>query len=316
MLDAPSPVSPVERDKHVAQGDHDTIGRRLDRLPIVARTLEVGRRVVIGVFNDGFIHAGNLAYLTLLTLFPFFIVTAALASLLGRSDDALRAVNSVFVTLPASTQDVLRQPIHDVLTERTGTLLWIGALIGLWTVGSFIETIRDILRRAYGTRSSLPFWQYRLRSIGIIIAAVVLMMAAFSMQVFLTAAEQFVFRLFPFADNIVGWIQLSRLVPLFIAWGAIYLIMWTLTPGKFRVSKSPKWPGALLVALWWYGALALLPVVIARLSNYDLTYGSLAGVIITLIFFWFVGLGFTIGAHLNAALSETPEAALEGGSKE
>ncbi len=316
MLDAPSPVSPVERDKNLAKGDHETVERRLDHLPVIARALEVGRRVVIGVFNDGFIHAGNLAYLTLLTLFPFFIVTAALASLLGRSDDALRAVNSVFVTLPVSTQDVLRQPIHDVLTERTGALLWIGALIGLWTVGSFIETIRDILRRAYGTRSSLPFWQYRLRSIGIIVAAVILMMTAFSAQVFLTAAEQFVFRLFPFADDVVGWIQLSRLVPLLIAWGAIYLIMWTLTPGKFRMSKCPKWPGALLVALWWYGALALLPVVIARLSNYDLTYGSLAGVIITLIFFWFVGLGFTIGAHLNAALSETPEPALEGAAKE
>ena len=300
----------------MAQGDHDTIVRRLDHLPLVARMLEVGRRVIVGVFNDGFIHAGNLAYLTLLTLFPFFIVTVALASLFGRSDDALRAVNSVFVMLPTSVQDVLRQPIHDVLNERTGNLLWIGALIGLWTVGSFIETIRDILRRAYGTRSSLPFWQYRLRSIGIIIAAVVLMMAAFSMQVFLTAAEQFVIRLFPFADDVVGWIQLSRLVPLLIAWGAIYLIMWTLTPDKFRLSKSPKWPGALLVALWWYAALALLPVILARLSNYDLTYGSLAGVIITLIFFWFVGLGFTIGAHLNAALSETPEPALEGPPKE
>ncbi|UVO55622.1 YihY/virulence factor BrkB family protein [Sphingomonas sp. SUN039] len=316
MQEAPSPQSPAERDKHLAQGDRTTIAHRLDHLPVVARAFEVVKRVVVGVFNDGFIHAGNLAYLTLLTLFPFFIVTAALASLFGRSEDTINAVNSVFVTLPASTQEVLRQPIHDVLTERTGALLWIGALIGLWTVGSFIETIRDILRRAYGTRSSAPFWQYRLRAIGLIIAAVVAMMAAFSLQVFLTAAEQFVFRLFPFADNVMGWIQLSRLVPLFVAWGAVYLIMWTLTPGQYRMSRNPKWPGALLVALWWYGALALLPVVIARLSNYDLTYGSLAGVIITLIFFWFVGLGFTVGAHLNAALSEPPEPALQALPKE
>jgi membrane protein len=316
MLDTPSPVSPAERDKHLAQGDRTTIAHRLDRLPFVARGVEVLRRVVIGVFNDGFIHAGNLAYLTLLTLFPFFIVTAALASLIGRSDDTLHAVNSVFVTLPGSVQEVLRQPINDVLTERTGTLLWIGALIGLWTVGSFIETIRDILRRAYGARSSAPFWQYRLRAIGLIVAAVVLMMAAFSLQVFLTAAEQFVFRLFPFADDVMGWIQLSRLVPLFVAWGAVYLLMWTLTPGKYRMSKCPKWPGALFVALWWYGALALLPVIIARLANYDLTYGSLAGVIISLIFFWFVGFGFVIGAHLNAALSERPESGLEAAAKE
>ncbi len=316
MLESPSPQSPAERDKHLAAGDRTTIAHRLDHLPVLARAWEVVRRVVVGVFNDGFIHAGNLAYLSLLTLFPFFIVTAALASLLGRSDDTVRAVNSVLVGLPQAVQAVLRQPIHDVLNERTGNLLWIGALIGLWTVGSFIETIRDIMRRAYGTRSSAPFWHYRLSSIGIIVGAVIMMMAAFSLQVFLTAAEQFVFRLLPFADNVVGWIQLSRLVPLVVAWGAIYLLMWSLTPIRYRLSKNPKWPGSLFVALWWYGALALLPVIIARLSNYDLTYGSLAGIIITLIFFWFVGLGLVIGAHMNAALSEPPEPALQASAKE
>jgi len=50
----------------------------------------------------------------------------------------------------------------------------------------------------------------------------------------------------------------------------------------------------------------LLPVFLSNLSNYDLTYGSLAGVIVTLLFFWIVGLGISIGAHLNAALAETP----------
>ena len=34
--------------------------------------------------------------------------------------------------------------------------------------------------------------------------------------------------------------------------------------------------------------------------------GSLAGLIVTLLFFWIVGLGISIGAHLNAALAETP----------
>ena len=292
------------------QGDAVAEEHQLDHLSWYVRPLEIVKRVVVGVFSDGFIHAGNLAYLTLLSLFPFFIVTAALASLLGRGDDTVAAVNQVFVALPATVQNVLRQPIHDVLTERTGTLLWIGAVVGLWTVGSFIETIRDILRRAYGARSSAPFWHYRLRSMGIIIGAVITMMLAFSLQVFMTAAEQFVFRLFPLAVDIVGWIQLGRLVPLFVAWGALYLLMWTLTPGKYRHSRCPKWPGALFVALWWYGALALLPVIIARLSNYDLTYGSLAGVIIALVFFWFVGLGFVIGAHLNAALAEPRASAL------
>lgn len=305
-----SPESPEARRKQLLAGDTEVAGRRLERLSWWVRPLEVAKRAALGVFSDGFIHAGNLAYLTLLTLFPFFILTAALASLFGRDADTLQAVESFLGTMPASVQTLLRQPIQDVLTGRTGWLLWIGGALGLWTVGSFIETIRDILRRAYGTKFTNPFWQYRLTSMGIIVIAVVLMMTAFAAQIFLTAAEQFVFRLFPLAGDLMGWIQLGRLVPLFVTWGAVYALMWSLTPSRYRYGDYPKWPGALLVALWWFGALALLPVILAQLGGYDRTYGSLAGVIVALLFFWVVGLGIVVGAHLNAALAETPASGL------
>lgn len=311
-----SPHSPAEREHQAVEGDVAVRQHRLDRLPFARRTLEVGKRVVVGVFSDGFIHAGNLAYLTLLTLFPFFIVLAALASLLGRDADVLRAVASVLVTLPPDVQKLLRQPIADVLSARTGGLLWVGALVGLWSVGSFIETIRDILRRAYGTKSTKAFWRYRLTSSAIIVGAVIVMMMSFVLQVFLVAAEQFIYRLLPFASDMIGWIQLGRLVPLLVLFGSIFLIMWLLTPSKYRESRYPKWPGALFVALWWYGALALLPVALSHLGSYDRTYGSLAGVIIALLFFWIVGLGFTIGAQLNAALSEPPVDRLEAAREE
>jgi membrane protein len=51
----------------------------------------------------------------------------------------------------------------------------------------------------------------------------------------------------------------------------------------------------------------VLPGILRRFFSYDLTYGSLAGVMITLFFFWLVGLGMVMGAELNAALAETPE---------
>lgn len=311
MQELPATTPEARRELRSA-GDVHTADHQLERLSWWARPLEVLKRVALGVFSDGFIHAGNLAYLTLLTLFPFFILTAALASLFGRDADTVQAVEGFLVTMPASVQALLRQPINDVLTERTGWLLWIGGAVGLWTVGSFIETIRDILRRAYGTKFTGPFWHYRLTSMGIIVAAVVLMMAAFAAQVLLTAAEQFVFRLVPLADDVIGWIQLTRLVPLLMTWGALYALMWSLTPSRYRYGPYPKWPGALFVALWWFGALSLLPVILGQFGSYDLTYGSLAGVIVALLFFWIVGLGIVIGAHLNAALAEPHAKRLEG----
>ncbi|CAN5238181.1 hypothetical protein BH09PSE3_BH09PSE3_13090 [soil metagenome] len=310
-----SPQTPEARREHQIAGSSEAVEHKLGNLGPFATTWEISRRVVLGVFSDGFIHAGNLAYLSLLTLFPFFIVVAALASVVGRSEDSIRAVNGFLIAMPPTVQTLLRQPIHDVLTQKTGWLLLIGGLVGLWTVGSFIETIRDILRRAYGTAYSNPFWQYRLTSLGIIVAAVILMMLAFSAQIVMTAAEQFIYHLMPFAGRFVGWIQLSRLVPLVVAFIALYLLFWSLTPSRYRFSKCPKWPGALFTAIWWFGTLAILPFVFSKLANYDLTYGSLAGVIIALIFFWFVGLGIVIGAHLNAALAEPPVSTLKGSQR-
>lgn len=286
---------------------------RLDRLRPGGKAFEIVKRVAVGVYSDGFIHAGNIAYLALLTLFPFFIVLAALASVLGRGTDTLVAVDAFLSTLPSTVATLLRTPIADVLAARTGSLLWLGAIVGLWTVGSFIETIRDILRRAYGTRYSRPFWEYRLTAIALIIGSVILALTAFSAQVALTAAEQFVYRLLPFTGALSTWLGLSRLFPLLLLTAALYMLFYALTPSKYRYSGCPKWPGALFTACWWIGATMLLPGVLGMLGDYGLTYGSLAGVIIALIFFWLVGLGLVIGAHLNAALAEYPEAEVREG---
>jgi membrane protein len=272
---------------------------------------EVTKRVAVGVYNDGFIHAGNLAYLALLTLFPFVIVAAAVARIFGQTEGGVQAVAALFQTMPPSVADVLRQPIQDVLQARSGNLLWLGALVGLWTTGSFIETIRDILRRAYGVTGGAPFWEYRLGSIGLIVASVVMMLLAFSASILLSSITQFVEQAVPHADDFIGILTLSRVVPGLILFGSIYLIFVSLTPRRYRTRAYRKWPGALVVTVWWIATTALLPVVLTSLGGYDLTYGSLAGVIIALFFFFIIGLGVVIGAQLNAALAEPPEPTVE-----
>lgn len=284
----------------------------LKRLGPGSRAWEVTKRVVIGVYNDGFIHAGNLAYLALMTVFPFFITAAAIASLVGQSAETQRAVASFLHVLPPDVADILRKPISDVLAARTGSLLWLGGLVGLWTVGSFIETIRDIFRRAYGTVFSNPFWRYRLGSVAVIIGSVILALVSFLIQGVLTAAEQFIYRLVPFAQDLAGWVGIARLIPGLVMFGALYMLFYSVTPSKYRYSKAPKWPGALFTAIWWVSMTALLPAVLANLGGYDLTYGSLAGVVVALLFFFLIGLGIVFGAHLNAALAEPHAHGVDG----
>ncbi len=307
-----SPESPEARRVGAIAGQ----GRRqLSELPTGRRVWEVLRRVVVGTYSDGFTHAGNLAYLSLVTLFPFFIVAAAVARRFGRTDVGLHALRAFLRTVPPGVADVLRKPIVDVLAARSGSLLWFGALVGLWTTAGFIETIRSILRRAYGVDSTTPFWRYRLGAIGLIVGAVVLVMAAFGLQIVLTAVEAFIVRVLPFASDVARALSLSRLAPAIALFIALYILLYILTPPQYRKSKCPKWPGAAFTAAWWMAVTALLPRALDAFTNYDLTYGSLAGVMVVLIFFFLVGLGLVIGAELNAALAEVPENGLEDSPK-
>ena len=296
-----SHLSPVSPEARALRGYREREGK-----PLPVRAWIVAKRVVVGVFANGFVYAGNLAYLALLTVFPFFILAAAIASLFGQSADALRAVDSFLFTLPPTVGEILRKPIHDVIAARTGWLLLLGATVALWSVGSFVETIRDIFRRAYGVTFEKPFWHYRLGSMAVIVGSVVLALIAFLIQGLLTAAEQFIYRLVPVAAELGHWVGWSRIIPGLIMYVALYMLFLSVTPGKYRTRGCPRWPGAAFTTIWWISATALLPAFLANLSNYDLTYGSLAGVIVTLLFFWIVGLGISIGAHLNAALAETP----------
>lgn len=284
----------------------------VDRLVAPDRWLfQVLRRALLGTYNDGFMHAGNLAYLSLIALFPFFITAAAIAGLVGQGDAGREAVDAVLATMPTGVADVVRAPLNDVLTARTGNLLWFGALVGLWTVGSLIETVRDILRRAYRTHYERSFWQYRLASIGLIIGAVLLMMASFAAEVLFVGLDQFIGRAAPGLGKLIGDFGLSRYVPLLGLFLAIYVLFLSLTPARFKGRRYPKWPGALVTALWWVTTLWALPLALAYMFSYDLTYGSLAGVMVALLFFYVVGLGLVMGAEINAALAEQADTAAD-----
>ncbi len=235
------------------------------------------KRIAVGTYEDGLIHAGNLAYMSLLAIFPFFVTGAAAVSLLGEEGDRAAAVRALLSAMPPIVDDVIEPVAVHVIEARSGWLLWVGALVGLWTVGSLIETIRDILRRAYGTQATRAFWQYRLFSTAIIIVAVLLLILSLFLQVSINAAQTVIAAYFPQLTEAVSRLEWTRMVSGLGLFGSIYLLFYTLTPARYRHTRYPKWPGALLVTVWWVLVSMGLPWAIRMLFAYDLTYGSLAG---------------------------------------
>src|SRR3954469_15658326 len=229
-----SPQSPEARRKRLASM-RAAFGTEVEeKLKPKVTAWEVTKRVVVGVYNDGFIHAGNLAYLSILALFPFFILAAAVAHLLGQSQDAQLTVMNVLRRLPPDVASTLQGPIREVLNARTGPLLWFGAVVGLWTAASFVETIRDILRRAYGVKYCAPFWEYRLGSILLILGAVLLLMVAFAASAALTLAQHALVQWFPFAEGVAGTLGLYRLLPAATLFFTFYVLFFALTPSRYR----------------------------------------------------------------------------------
>ena len=300
-------LSPEERRKEAIEASLGLRERVAQHVGPGTRAFEVAKRVLVGTYNDGFIHAGNLAYMAMLAIFPFFILGAAIFSFVGEESERAATIDAVLYALPPMVGNVIEPVARRVVEARSGWLLWVGGLVALWTVSSLIETIRDILRRAYGTAATEAFWKYRLLSAGVIVAAVVLLMLSLIAQVVIGAAQEVIDAYLPWLSHVISQLQLSRLIPAFGLFGSLYLLFLTLSPSAYRERRYPKWPGALATTIWWVAVTVALPPAIRSFFSYDLTYGSLAGIMIALFFFYLVGLGMVIGAELNAAMAETPE---------
>lgn len=97
-----------------------------------------------------------------------------------------------------------------MIFARSGMLLWLGAGIGLWTVSSLIETIRDILRRAYRAPAMQAFWMTRLFSAGLILAAVVVLMLSLFAQMVIGAVQEVILAVLPQLGELIATLSGAR----------------------------------------------------------------------------------------------------------
>lgn len=254
-----------------------------------------------GSFEHGFTHAGNLAYLSLVTLFPFVILLAFVAGRMGRTAEGMAAVTSFLAALPDNVASLIAPALTDLIGAEAGSgVVTFSLVVALWTCSGVLVTLRTIVTQAYGRQSEMPYWRWRLFGIIEVMLLVLLLLIAFAAQVVVTGAETFVFRLMPMAASVFPALGLQRIVPALLLFLALWALFAVLCPRRFRV--APVWPGALATTAAWTATTLALPWALTLFNGYALTYGSLAGVIIALLYFYIIGLGLVVGAQLNAAV--------------
>lgn len=267
------------------------------------------------VNNDGLVLAGYVAYTTILAIFPFMIFLAALAGFLGSDDAADRFIGSMFSFMPADVASTLAPAVREVLTSRQGGLLTFGILGTLWAASSGIEALRTALNRAYEVAEPRPIWYLRLQSVLLVIfAAVALLIVSVSVIVGPLIWELFTRVTYLPPDWKLGFLSMRYLV------GGVVLIVGLVCLHLFLPNKKQPikrvLPGAILSALLWLLGASLFSLYLGFAGDFSVTYGSLGGMIISLLFFYVTAVVFIFGAEYNATRAgKTERTALETAKK-
>ncbi|MFZ5609925.1 MAG: YihY/virulence factor BrkB family protein [Pseudomonadota bacterium] len=257
--------------------------------------------------HEGMIMAGYMAFLGLLALFPFLIFLTALAGAIGRSREGVEAISHILEAMPPEVASVLAGPITEVVAGVGGGVLTFGALVAIWTAASGIEAARAAVRRAYSRRSPRPLWSRRLESLALVIVTASLILIGMSIQVLGPAAWGLLSARVDMPavlDSLWRWLRFA-LSPLAM-YLALYTLYFVLTPRRIR----PRYraPGAFLALILWLATATGLSTYLKYFGQYDITYGSLAGVMVTMIFLFLVAAGFVLGAEVNAAMARRARA--------
>lgn len=245
--------------------------------------------------------AGHIAYTGLLAIFPFLIFLAALAGFLGTSAGGLASVQSMLDLLPQDVARTLAPVIHEVLDTRDGGLLTLGLLGALWVASNGIDALRIALNTAYDIEEERPWWLIKLGSIGAIIVGGIVFLMLSVLVVLGPVIWKGLLWLFPLgeADRWAFGTFRYLLAALVMLAGLLALHRWL--PGK-QLPVLALLPGVMATTALWLAAASLFSLYVAELGSYSATYGSLGGVIITLVFFYVSAVLFIFGAELNAAL--------------
>ncbi|MFN3371238.1 MAG: YihY/virulence factor BrkB family protein [Sphingomonadaceae bacterium] len=286
---------------------------------LAARATELGNRsfaaaaavwrIADRTLTDGFIHAGNLAYLSLVTLFPAVVLVHAFSASLGRTEAGQQAIEQFLRTLPADVAKLIAPVLDEVVSARSGTALAAGVLIALWTTSGFIGTLRDMLRRAHEAPADHPFWLERLLSVAITLAALALILVGFVGRVVVEAMLATVAPYMGVTMRIVSLLDIQQVTGMAAVFLALWALFHTLTPRSVKARGVRTWPGPLMVTLVWAGTTALIGPMMANAVNFSLTYGALAGVMLAMLFFYIIGFAVVAGAETNAALAKPREVA-------
>ena len=245
--------------------------------------------------------AGHIAYTGLLSIFPFLIFLASLAGFIGDDADSLASVDAAVNLLPADVARTLVPVINEVLRSADGGLLTLGFIGAVYVASNGFDALRIALNTAYGVDEPRPWWRKKLGSIGAVIIGGIVFLLLSVLIILGPVIWKGILWVSPLSEADRWAFSLLRYTVATCVMVAALMALHRWLPGR-RLRWVSLLPGVIATAFLWLVFASLFSLYVTNLGNYNATYGSLGGVIVTLLFFYVSAVLFIFGAELNAAL--------------
>ena len=253
--------------------------------------------------------AAALTYYALLSIFPAAIALVSLLGVFGQGRDTTNALLDIVNDLGSpSAVDTLRGPLEDLSTASgAGIALVVGVLAALWSASGYVGAFGRAMNRIYQVPEGRPFWKLRPTMIVVTLVAV-LLVAVLAVGLVVTGPlAESVGRAIGLGGTAVTVWDIAKWPVLLAIVVAVVAVLYYATPNV----KQPKFRwisvGALVAIVTWALASAAFGLYVANVGAYNKTYGSLAGVIVFLLWLWITNLALLFGAELDAEIERGRE---------
>src|SRR5689334_2751029 len=265
-----------------------------------------GRRTLTE-FKDDFLQdrAAALTYYSVQAIFPGILVVVSLLGLFGQSATQ-SLVNNLTNAVPSTARTILRDAIFRLQHGHSaaGVLAIIGIILALWSTSSYVAAFMRAANAIYDVPEGRPAWKTLPLRVGVtVLLMVVLVSSAVAVVVTGGLARH---------GGQVRGIRSAAVTAWGIAKWPVLLIVVCLMVGVLywaspNARQGLRWivPGAVVAVVIWLIASGLFALYIANFGHYDKVYGSIAGMIIFLIWLWISNTAILLGAELNAELERS-----------
>lgn len=247
----------------------------------------------------------QLAFFFLLALFPLLIFLMTLLPFLNIDQDQIFLLIRDYA--PESVYTLLHDTLSDILKNRNGGLLSVGALATIWSASKGMNAITKGLNQSYYVEESRSFIVARGMSVVFTVALIGVLVVALLLPVFGEQIGSLAFSYFGMEEGFLKlWASLRWILPPILIFLVFVMLYW-IVPNK-KIHFASAVPGALFATAGWILTSVAFSYYVGNFASYSATYGSIGTIIVLMMWLYLSAIILLLGGLLNAVFTERTQA--------